>query len=329
MRLVRGFGWLLLSFALAGPVAAGTSVLFVGNSFTYGDRPGSPAPSVSGYRPGSVTDLNGLGIGGIPAIFKSFTTQMGLDYDVSLETVGGTALEDHYNTKLPLIDRSWDVVVLQSQSVLDPLRPGDPTSLIAYTGLLADVFHARNADVDIYLTATWSRADLTYRNPSPWLGKPIDAMARDIQAGYELAAAASPHVTDVIEVGGAWNDAMVSGLADSNPYDGIGAGQINLWARDRYHAGFYGSYLSALMQFGAITGTDPRLLGGNEMAAAYFGFSADQTVALQNIAYARLNRAAVVPEPASWAMLIIGFGLVGGGLRHRRARETEEVASIS
>ncbi len=27
-----------------------------------------------------------------------------------------------------------------------------------------------------------------------------------------------------------------------------------------------------------------------------------------------------VPEPASWAMMIIGFGLFGGSLRHRRAR---------
>lgn len=27
-----------------------------------------------------------------------------------------------------------------------------------------------------------------------------------------------------------------------------------------------------------------------------------------------------VPEPASWAMMIVGFGLIGGGLRHRKPR---------
>jgi hypothetical protein len=29
-------------------------------------------------------------------------------------------------------------------------------------------------------------------------------------------------------------------------------------------------------------------------------------------------RVTAVPEPASWAMLIAGFGLVGGTMRHRR-----------
>jgi hypothetical protein len=28
-----------------------------------------------------------------------------------------------------------------------------------------------------------------------------------------------------------------------------------------------------------------------------------------------------VPEPATWAMMIVGFGLVGAGLRLRRRRE--------
>ena len=54
--------------------AAGTSVLFVGNSFTFGD--GSP---VQFYRADTVTDLNSEGKGGVPALFKSFTAQAGLD----------------------------------------------------------------------------------------------------------------------------------------------------------------------------------------------------------------------------------------------------------
>ena len=69
-------------------------MLFIGNSFTFGD--GSP---VSFYRDEPVTDLNDEGIGGVPALFKSFATQAGLDYDVSLETRGGSGLEFHLANK--------------------------------------------------------------------------------------------------------------------------------------------------------------------------------------------------------------------------------------
>lgn len=63
---------------------SGTSILFVGNSFTYGA--GSP---VRFYRAHTVTDLNNEGIGGVPALFRSFAQQAGLNYDVFLETRGG------------------------------------------------------------------------------------------------------------------------------------------------------------------------------------------------------------------------------------------------
>src|SRR5689334_17880790 len=77
--------------AVAAPASA-TTILFVGNSFTYGD-PAGGAPLVQNYRPGTVTDLNGTGIGGVPALFKAFTVQAGLNYDVSLETSPGKGLD--------------------------------------------------------------------------------------------------------------------------------------------------------------------------------------------------------------------------------------------
>ena len=81
----------IAGIVLASSVTAAqsrTSVLFIGNSFTY-----AHASPVRFYRSGTVTDLNGEGIGGVPALFKSFTQQAGLDYDVSLETRGGVGLE--------------------------------------------------------------------------------------------------------------------------------------------------------------------------------------------------------------------------------------------
>lgn len=305
-----------LAVVLATPAAAApTRILFIGNSFTYG-----PHDGVIGFQPGTVTDLNGNGMGGVPAMFKGLTVQAGLDYDVSLEAIGGASLATHYNNRLGVLDRPWDVVVMQTHSVLDPTNPGNPASLITYAGLLAQVFAAQNPSVDIYLTATWPRADLTYATPSPWFGQPISAMAADLQAGQEQAAAAIPQVTDVIEVGAAWNDAMVAGLADANPYDGITAGQINLWAADSYHASSRGSYLSALTQFATITGYDPRQLGGNEAVAAHFGLAPGVASQLQTIAHDRALLSAAVPEPASWALLVAGFGLTGAALRRGRTR---------
>jgi hypothetical protein len=64
----------------AGHVFAG-SILFIGNSFTFAY--GSP---VRYYRPDSVTDLNSTDQGGVPALFKSFTVEAGLPYEVYLET---------------------------------------------------------------------------------------------------------------------------------------------------------------------------------------------------------------------------------------------------
>jgi hypothetical protein len=184
--------WLFAGIAVsltAIPAAqAATSALFVGNSFAYGDRPCAPLSLVSNCKSSTVTDLNGGSLRGVPAIFKDFTEQVGLDYAVSLETPGGYTLGNHYNNKLPLIDRSSDALVLQSHSVLNPADPGNPATLISRVGLLADVFEARNPAVDIYLTATWSRADLTYVGPAHGSA----SRSTDIQSGYEQAAAASP-----------------------------------------------------------------------------------------------------------------------------------------
>ena len=252
---------ILCAFAvLAGaqPVLAKT-ILFVGNSFTYGEL--SP---VKDYKANTVTDLNRTGVGGVPALFKAFATQAGLDYDVSLETAPGVGLDYHYAEKRALLDRTWDEVVLQSFSTLDQDHAGDPGLLVKYAGVFSDMLHTRNQSVKIYLTATWSRADMTYPAGTPWYGKPIAQMAKDIDAGYRLAARKAPGIAGVVPVGLAWNQAMDSGLADTNPYDGISAGKIDLWASDNYHASTYGYYLEALLVFGRVTGRDPLGVGTRE-----------------------------------------------------------------
>lgn len=265
-----------------GTAFADTDVLFVGNSFTYGW--GSAARH---YRPDTVIDLNGEGVGGVPALFKSFADQAGLDYEVYLETRGGVGVDWHLENKLGVIGRRpWDQVVLQSYSTLDAEAPGNPAKLVGTVTEMSEFLRSKNSDVEIYLTATWSRADQTYLPDRPWTGQPIEQMALDVRAGYDEAAAAID--AEVNGVGEAWNLAMASGLADPNPYDGIDVDKIDLWTYDHYHASSYGYYLEALVVFGNLTGLDPRSLGENECSAYELGMSRDQVKMLQQAAYDQL-----------------------------------------
>lgn len=267
----------------SAPRAAAPALLFIGNSFTYGE--GSP---VKTWRPQSVTDLNHEGIGGVPALFKAFAKEAGLDYDVSLETHPGVGLDFHLQNRRELIDRSWDVVVMHGYSTLDSAKPGDPAKLIDTTRQMAGLLTSRNQKVEIHLTATWSRADQTYPATGHWYGRPIAAMAADVQDAYDRAAKTSPAIKSVIPVGHAWIRAIETGVADPNPYDGITPGQIDLWARDHYHASTDGYYLEALMVFGDLTGRDPRSLGEAECAAFELGVPAAEVRALQQVAYDEL-----------------------------------------
>jgi hypothetical protein len=271
---------LALSFA-ATTSAAAERVLFIGNSFTYGS-----GSAVHFYRNDTVTDLNDEGVGGVPALFKSFADQAGLDYDVALETRGGTGLDFHLAEKRDLIAHRWDVVVAHGYSTLDADAPRDPRKLIATSRELAELLRSRNRDVDLYLMATWSRADQVYPAEGAWAGRPIEAMAADIRAAYDEAAAGAG--AKVIPVGEAWNRALSTGVADPNPYDGVDPGKLNLWTYDHYHASTHGYYLEALVIFGRLTGRDPRSLGPLECSAFELGLSRTQARTLQQIAFDEL-----------------------------------------
>lgn len=272
---------------------ADTDVLFIGNSFTYGW-----GSAVRHYRPDTVTDLNSEGIGGVPALFKSFADQAGLDYDVNLETRGGVGIEFHLENKLGVIGRRpWDQVVMHGFSTLDADAPGNPAKLVQTVEDMTEFLRGKNPDVEVYLTATWSRADQTYLEDRPWTGQPIEQMALDVRAGYDLAAQ-TPGVVAVNGVGEAWNRAMANGIADPNPYDGIDLDKVDLWSYDHYHASNYGYYLEALVVFGNLTGLDPRSLGENECSGYELGMSRNQVKMLQQAAFDQLaSEGRVEPNP--------------------------------
>ena len=158
----------MIAFLAAGALTsahAPRTILFVGNSFTFGAM--SDAMT---YRKDSVEDLNGDGMGGVPALFKRFADEAGLRYSVFLETAAGQTLTWHLANKRTVIDRPWDAVVLQRYSTLSPEKPGDPTETIAAARGLAKLFRQRNPRADISLVATWTRADLTYPSGKALVG---------------------------------------------------------------------------------------------------------------------------------------------------------------
>ncbi len=295
MRMMQA---LILLATLCTPAAAwaqsNTTVLFIGNSFTYGH--GSP---VRFYRSDTVTDLNNTGIGGVPALFKSFTAQVGSNYEVYVETQPGSGLDFHLQNRLGTIGRrAWDLVVMHGQSTLDFEDPGNPAKLVDTSGRLAEFLPSVNSEVEVHLMATWSRADQTYQPGGAWADRPIDSMAKDVRAGYDQAARASAAIKSVVPVGEAWNLAMESGVADPNPYDGTEFGTISLWTYDYYHASTYGYYLEALVVFGRLTGRDPRSLGDHECSAFELGLSRQEASALQQVAFDTLVKTdGLTPAP--------------------------------
>ncbi len=296
MHRFRIFSAALLGLCVASQVSA-ASILFIGNSFTFAY--GSP---VRYYRPDSVTDLNSTDQGGVPALFKSFSEQAGLSYQVYLETEPGVGVDWHLQNKLATIGaKPWDSVVMHGYSTLDAKKPGDPDLLISSVQRMSDFLRSKNPNVDIRIMATWPRADQTYKAGGAWYGKPIEAMARDVRNGYDKAAAASPTVKGVIPVGDAWVRAMHAGIADANPYDGIDAGKVDLWTYDNYHASTPGYYLEALVIFGSVTGHDPKSLGSGECSGFELGLSAAQIAALEQVASEQLAAEGLIKAPPAAA----------------------------
>jgi hypothetical protein len=294
----RQAGAWLLALGLPSAAAAQTHVLFVGDSFTHGKY----AP-VLNYNAAAVTDENyGLPStnpryeslasepgpwGGIPGIFKKFTDEAGLSYEVHLEAISAKSLQYHYDNALSVIAQPrWQKVVLQEVSTrpLPTSRGGERAAFYSAVTSLEQAIHTANPNTQVYLYQTWARADLTYPAGAPYAGLPVDSMTQDLHRAYAQAAAQDGHITAVAPVGDAWLQAIATGLAMRNPYSPV-VGQLDLWASDYLHPSAWGSYLNACVLFYQLTGTDPRTLGASEQAAGALGIAPATAVALQQLAY--------------------------------------------
>ncbi len=261
--------------------------------------------------------------GGIPGIVLRLARAAGLDWDVSINAVSSATLARFADTPSrvaamqadPLTGRPFDVVVLQEQS-FTPLPPrnalgratrGDPERFVDATNslvgaVLAADAAAGRAPARIYLYETQPLAAYTYASPllrgrsvrQPYLGAPIEAMARDLHDAYAAAAAQNPAITGVAYAGDAWVAAIRDGVAARNPFLPAAPGVVDLWDSDvaaaccttpiGYHPGTDGAFLSALVLFRRIAGADPGRPGGGEGVAAALGIPAPVARALQGVA---------------------------------------------
>jgi hypothetical protein len=190
-----------------------------------------------------------------------------------------------------------------------------------------------SADTKVYLTQTWARPDMVFPHlstvadanyPTVPDGRPIvdtsdpnfpngfpdtlyyeveglAGMTADLRAAFDAKAQSNPSFAGVIPVGDAFQRAVDEGIAKSDGfYDAEGTynaavpqDKINLWWDDYLHASKHGSYLSALVMFGKLTGIDPWSFGASEKAAADLGISPGDAVKLQRVASDQLYAAGV------------------------------------
>ncbi|MFH1498793.1 MAG: PEP-CTERM sorting domain-containing protein [Verrucomicrobiota bacterium] len=273
-RILKSF---LLVVGLAATSLCGQQVVFVGNSFTF-------YPGTKGI--GRVTDLNNGKGGGVPEIFEVLARAGGHKPEVHMETVGGKNLRFHFLEKDFLLDRAWDVVVLQDYST-GPLINGDDTkshdAFRLYLLRFKTLFTAKNPDVKIWLYETWGRPDLVMKGR-------FDSIAT-MQAGLTKAyseAARDFGFAGHAPVGSAFLAAVRGGLAD-DPSTADVEGPLKLWGPDNYHQNQVGTYLSALVFYGSIYAEDPRTLPADNAAAIASGLSPEQSRSLQALAWERLQ----------------------------------------
>jgi hypothetical protein len=125
---------------------------------------------------------------------------------------------------------------------------------------------------------------MTYPAGEPYSGEPLETMAADLGAAYAQAAVNNGGIAGIVPVGDAFLRAVQEGFAVRDPYIGDPSLIDLWWADDHFHPGTHGSYLSALMMFGAITGIDPASFGATEKAAGDLGISRLDALRLQGVA---------------------------------------------
>jgi hypothetical protein len=214
-------GWIALLSVARSQQGDTLRVLFIGNSLTNSNE--------------------------MPTMFAELARAAGRKVDVDESTVGGFTLEQHANyegTVDKILEKQWDFVVLQEQSVLPAIPYLRDNSMEPASRVLDSLANRVGARTVFFLT--WARKEggqQTYGSYSTPVFKNFFEMQDSLTVAYrhiaeELSAQLCP-------VGLAWRLAFQ------------GDPSIGLWMRDYSHPTVEGSYLAACTFFSLLFGQSP------------------------------------------------------------------------
>jgi len=216
---------LLSSAALCA--AEKTSVLFIGNSFTY------------------VNDM--------PGMFSKIARSLGHEVEVDMLAPGGYGFGEHARdpkTQAKLGLRKWSFVALQDQSQRPAFPDGQFSSQVLPEALrLGEAVHAEAPEANTVFFETWGYKSGDRQNCS---AEPevctYDGMQNRLSSAYSEFARKS--AGRVVPVGRAWRKVRLT-----HP-------EIELYAGDGIHPSSQGSYLAACVFYSFIfrtgfSGADP------------------------------------------------------------------------
>ncbi len=160
--------------------AKSASVLFIGNSYSFG----------------------------VPAQLKCLAASKGIKIHVQQVTHGGWQLAQHMESGEAIdaiANGKWDIVVIQEQSRIPAVPSRCANEMIPHVRTLADVARAHGAVPVLY--QTWGRRDGDSHYSAH---DDFHAMNRRLREGYAKAAMAAGGLT-VVPVGDAWEREIDSG----------------------------------------------------------------------------------------------------------------------
>lgn len=259
--------------------------------------------------------------GGVPGIFAQLAVEAGLNYDVHIEAISSTSLGKNYAAASSVIAQlQWSAVVLQELSTrpltvaLTGNSTSNPSDFCNSVKTIEGAVHGANSAAKVYLYETWARSDMAQTLAGSTTATGFDANYKTQMATlvnfyhnvYNSAALRDGSIAGVAPAGEAWARAYSEGVANQDPYVGTsslpllfyGINATNnpaITSADYAHPSVYGAYLSALVLFQQMTGTDVRTFGGSEKAAVALGISSAVAVQLQTVAWESVTNESATP----------------------------------